>query len=159
MPRTLTPRAIIEAQRQNSNAVFLVLLTIQFQGWWPDLHVVNNSENITSRGMLFYGWPFKITLPEDVDSIIAASATVEIDNVDPVIWQSIRALHWSPTVVLEVIISDEPDSVVLTTTGLRLREASVTSTVVSATLIPDSIWQTGYPISDYDPAQNPGMFA
>jgi hypothetical protein len=159
MPRILSPRAILEAQRQNSEAVFLVLVTIFLEGVQPDLRVVNNTEDVISRGQTFIGCPFRITLPEDVDSVITTNAQLEIDNVDPRIWQSVRSLGFSPRVVIEIILASEPDTVLLKTQGLRLREASVTTTVVTGTLIPDSIWQTGFPIDDFDPAQNPGLFA
>jgi hypothetical protein len=159
MPRILSPRAILEAQRQNSEAVFLVLVTIFLEGVQPDLLVVNNTEDITSRGQKFVGCPFRISLPEDVDSVITTNAQLEIDNVDPRIWQAVRSLSFSPRVVIEIILASEPDTVLLKTQGLRLREASVTTTTVTGTLIPDSIWQTGFPIDDFDPPQNPGLFA
>jgi hypothetical protein len=159
MPRSLTPRAILEAQRLNSDAVFLVLVTIYLEGTQPDdLRVVNNTEDIYSRGKLFVGCPFRITLPEDVDGVITSSARLEIDNVDPRIWQAIRSLGFAPRVQIEVILADEPCNVVLATQGLKLREASVSTTIVGGTLVPDSIWQTGFPIADFDPPQNPGLF-
>jgi hypothetical protein len=161
MPRTLTPRAILEAQRTNSNAVFLVLMTIHIYEVLAvdDIRIVNNTEDLWSLGRLFIGYPFRITLPEDVDEVITSQATVEIDNVDPRIWEMLRGLTFSPRVTLEVVIADEPDSTVLSTTGLKLREATATTRVISATLIPDTIWQQGYPEGDFDPPQNPGLFS
>jgi hypothetical protein len=159
MPRTLSPRAILEAQRQNSTDVFLVLISIWMNGVTENICVVNNSENIVSRGVTFIGCPFRITLPEDVDQIVTSTASIELDNVDPRIWQAIRLLTFSPWVSIEVIIASEPDNVILATAGMRLREATATTKVISATLVPDSIWQTGYPEGDFDPPQNPGLFA
>lgn len=159
MPRPLNPRAILEAQRVNSDAVFLVLVTIFLNGVDQDIRVVNNVEDIWSRGARFIGCPFRITLPEDVDGLITSNASLEIDNVDPRIWQAVRRLGFAPRVSLEVIMASEPDNVLLSTIGLKLREATATTATISGTLVPDSMWQTGFPIADFDPAQNPGLFA
>jgi hypothetical protein len=160
MPRNLSPRAILEAQRLNSDAVFLVLLTVFLEGFRgeQDLRVVNNTEDITSKGRVFVACPFRITLPEDVDEVITSPASLEIDNVDPRIWQSVRMLPFAPRVSIEVILAEEPDTIVLSTVGLKLREATASTTTVSGSLVPDSIWQTGYPVADFDPQQNPGLF-
>lgn len=159
MPRSLTPRAILEAQRTSSDVAFLVLATIRLQGVAPDIFVVNNTEDIVSRGVTFVGCPFRITLPEDVDHVITSDAQIEIDNVDPRIWQAVRQLGFAPDILLEVVISAELDTPLLVTKGLKLRQATVTTQTVSGTLVPDSIWQTGFPSDDFDPAQNQGLFA
>jgi len=157
MPRSLTPRAVLEAQRENSDEAFLVLLTLRMNGVTDDIRVVNNTVDVTSRGENFIACPFKITLPDDLE-FATTNARLELDNVDPSIWQAVRELSFAPEVLLEVVLAGEPDSVVLATVGLKLREASATSSVISGTLIPDTIWQAGYPEGDYDPPQNPGMF-
>lgn len=158
MPRPLSPRAIIEAQRVNSTEVFLVLATVFMGGATEDIRIVNNTENLVSRGQTFIGIPLRITLPEDPEEFITSNASVEIDNVDPSIWQGLRSLGFSPSIMLEVVLASEPDTVILATTGLRLREATATTTTVSGTLVPDSIWQTGFPEGDFDPPQFPGLF-
>jgi hypothetical protein len=157
MPRSLTPRAILEAQRQNSDDTFLVLLSILLNGTAEDIHVVNNTVNITSRGVEYLACPFQIVLPDDVEYALT-NARLELDNVDPKIWQGIRLLSFAPEVRLEVILASDPDSVILGSSGLKLREASATNTVISGTLVPDTIWQAGFPEGDFDPPQNRGLF-
>lgn len=158
MPRSLTPTAILAAQRENSTDVFLVLVTI-FLGGAPteDIRVVNNTVNIVSRGITYLACPFSITLPDDLENA-TTSARLSIDNVDPSIWQGVRALGFGPSVSIEVVMASEPDTVVLATSGLVLREAQATKSAINGTLVPESIWQVGYPEGDFDPAQNPGMF-
>lgn len=158
MARPLSTRAIIEAQRINSDAVFLVLMTVFMENIEPDIFIVNNTENVASLGRQFIGCPFKLTLPEDTDQVLTSPCSIEIDNVDPRIWQGLRSLGFSPRVDIEVILSDEPDTILIKTEGLRLRQASATITTISASLIADSIWQQGYPQDDFDPRQNQGMF-
>jgi hypothetical protein len=159
MPRALTPRAVLESQRENSGDVFLVLLTIYLKGDpAEDIRVVNNVEDVVSRGNKFLACPFGIALPDDLE-YASTSARLTLDNVDPAIWQGVRLLGFAPDVGIEVVLASEPDNVVLSTVGLKLREASATKSTVTGTLVPDTIWQSGYPEGDFDPPQNPGMFA
>lgn len=164
MPRTLTLAAIRESQKEHGTVPFLVLLTIQLtevshHNDTPaeDITVVNNTEDIVSRGVTFIGCPFEIALP-DINDYTSSDATLTIDNVDPKIWQGVRMLNGAPNVILEVVLASDPDDVMLRTEGLRLREAQATSQVISGKLIPDTIWQGGFPAHDFDPSQNPGMF-
>lgn len=158
MPRLLTPTAIRAAQQENNEEVFLVLLTIQTTPEAAtDIRVVNNTENITSRGLEFLACPFGLSLPDSSDSTFT-TAQLEIDNVDTRIWQGVRALNQSAPVLIELVLASEPDTVVLVTDGLILREASATLTQITGTLLPDTVWQRGFPADDFDPAQNPGMF-
>jgi Domain of unknown function (DUF1833) len=157
MARTLTPRAVLEAQRENSSDTFLVLLTIHMAGTTEDIRVVNNTVNVASRQQIFTACPFSVTLPDDME-YSTTSARLSVDNVDPSIWQGIRQLGFAPEITLEVIVASEPDTVVMSTVGLKLREASATKAVIAATLVPDTIWQQGFPEGDFDPPQNQGMF-
>jgi hypothetical protein len=158
MPRQLTLAAVREAQKEHGQDPFLVLLTIEVDSPGEWVRVVNNTENIVSRGDTFIGCPFQIALP-DVNDYMTADATLTIDNVDPRIWQGVRMLTAAPIITMEVILASAPDDVMLQTTGLRLREASVTNQSITGKLVPDTIWQGGFPAHDFDPAQNPGMFS
>jgi hypothetical protein len=157
MPRALTPRAILEAQRLNSSDSFLVLLSFLIPGPDPDIRVVNNSVNIVSRGSTYIGMPFRIILPDEAE-YATTNARLELDNVDPTIWQGIRLLTAAPEVIIEVILASDPDVILIRSVGLKLREASATNEVISGLLIPDSVWQAGYPEADFDPPQNRGLF-
>lgn len=158
MPRNLTLAAVRESQREHGADPFLVLLTIEVDSPGEWVRVVNNTEDITSRGQTFIGCPFQIALP-DVNDYMTAEASLTIDNVDPRIWRGVRMLNAAPVVTLEVILASAPDDVMLQTNGLRLREASATNAAISGKLVPDTIWQGGFPAHDFDPAQNPGMFS
>ncbi len=157
MPRQLTLAAVREAQKEHGQDPFLVLLTIEVDAPGEWVRVVNNTENIVSRGETFIGCPFQIALP-DINDYTSSDATLTIDNVDPRIWQGVRMLTAAPNTILEVILASEPDDVMLRTEGLRLREAQATSQSITGKLVPDTIWQTGFPAHDFDPSQNPGMF-
>jgi hypothetical protein len=157
MPRTLTLAALRESQKEHGLDPFLVLLTIEVDAPGEWIRVVNNTENIISRGETFIGCPFQIALP-DINDYTSSDATLTIDNVDPRIWQGVRMLTSAPRTILEVILASDPDDVMLRTEGLHLREAQATSQSITGKLVPDTIWQAGFPAHDFDPSQNPGMF-
>jgi hypothetical protein len=151
----LDRNAIREAQSEHSSDVFLVLLTIL--ATTPPVRIVNNTENITSRGEEFIACPFAIAFPDSSDYTIN-DAQIQIDNVDVRIWAAARQVDDAPEVLLEVILASDPDEVLLATTGLKLREASATHAVISGKLLAETVWHAGFPAHDYDPLQNPGIF-
>lgn len=157
MPRQLTLQAIRQSQAENGNDPFLVLLTIEVDAPGDNVTVVNNTEDIVSRGVTYIGCPFSIALP-DINDHTMSEATLSIDNVDTRIWKGVRALNSAPNVVLEVVLASDPDNPMFRTEGLKLREASADYQKVSGKLIPDTIWRMGFPAHEFDPSQNPGMF-
>lgn len=155
MPRSLSPSAIRAAQAENNPDPFLLLLTVDVSGQF--VYLVNNTVDIVSRGTNFVGCPFSFVLPDSLDQVIS-EATLEIDNVDPRIWQGLRELNEAPYITIEVILASEPNTVLLKGEGMRLREASTTSQKITGKIVPDTIWQAGFPVHEFDPAQNPGLF-
>lgn len=157
MPRQLTLKAIRESQKEHGTIPFLVLLAIEIESTNEWIYLVNNTENIVSRGVTYLGCPFEIALP-DVNDHTASEATLTVDNVDTRIWQGVRLLTSAPNIVLEVILASDPDDVMLRTEGMKLREAAATSKSITGKIVPDTIWQGGFPAHDFDPSQNPGIF-
>jgi hypothetical protein len=157
MPRSLTIPAIRQAQSEHGDDPFLVLIAIEAGTPGTYIRVVNNTENIISRGETFIGCPFSLSLPDVTDTGLS-DFSISVDNVDPQIWQGIRALNAAPLVFIEVILASDPDTPLLTTSGLRLREASATAQVITGKLVPDTMWQLGFPAHEFDPSQNAGMF-
>jgi hypothetical protein len=149
--------AIRQAQDENSNQPFLVLLTFYLAPATTDVRIVNNTLDIVSRGQTFIGCPFAIALPDGTDQI-ATGAEIEVDNVDTRMWQGVRALSEAPLVKVEVVLSTAPNTVLVDTDGLRLREVTATRATLRGKLVPDSIWQAGFPAHEFDPRQFQGLF-
>lgn len=153
----LTTAALRAANAENNPDPFLVLMTIKLAPEGEDVRVVNNTEDVTSRGQVFIACPFAIALPEASENVIT-NAEVQIDNVDTRIWQGVRALTFAPEVLLEVVLASAPSTVLIGTDGLKLRETTATQRTISGKLVPDSVWTAGFPAHDFDPAQFQGMF-
>jgi hypothetical protein len=157
MPRLLDRQAVAVAQLENTDEVFLLLMTIKLEPEEADIFIVNNTVDIVSRGVTFIGCPFSLSLPDSNDRTIN-DASLAVDNVDDRIWKGVQALSRAPEILLEVIMASRPNDVVMASGGLFLREASATNTTVTGKLMAETVWQAGFPAHDFDPSQNPGIF-
>src|SRR5262245_40935514 len=132
------PRALSTAARQaiygaQTAEVFLPLLTITHPALSPSLYFVSNTQNVTSRGQLYLGWPFEIALPgefEDQQPVVQ----LRIDNVDRRILEGIRMLTSPPTVTLEVVLASAPDTVEGGPFELTLRGIKYDALAISGSL-------------------------
>lgn len=131
--RTLSTNALSSAFAQQTDEVWLVLLTIDHPSLTTPLRFVNNMESVTSRGDLFIAFPFEIEFPEqDPDS--AGEARITIDNIDRQIVTTIREITSPPSVTLEVVLASTPSTVEASFTGMVLRDVKYDAVKVSGTL-------------------------
>lgn len=156
MSRTLSSTALASAHAQETGEVWLVLLTITHSTLPTPIRVVNNTEDITSRGLLFQGFPFRIVLPgESSDGPVHAS--LEFDNVERTAIAAIRTTNSPPSVTIEVILASAPDTVELSFAGLQLREANYDALTISGELHFESLMNEPITLS-MTPSRLPGLF-
>jgi hypothetical protein len=154
--RNLSFKAIQSMQATNTTEVWLMLLTIYHHSLSIPIYLVNNNENIVSRGNTYIGLPFEVDLPnEDQDAPGAASLTV--DNVDRVIVDAIRAMDVPPTITLEVILASTADNVEIAFYDLVLRNVTYDATTVKGSLQWEDILVEPLALT-MTPARFPGMF-
>jgi len=68
MPRTLSNAALASMNAQATGEVWLVLLTLSHPTLATPIRLVNNNEDVVSRGSTFLAFPFEVELPgEDPD--------------------------------------------------------------------------------------------
>ena len=156
MPRSLSNTALGSMNAQATSEVWLVLLTISHATLPTPIRLVNNNEDVVSRGNTFIAFPFEIELPgEDPDQ--PPKAMLRIDNVDRRVVQTIRSITAPPTVTLEVILASAPDTVEVSFTNMTLRNAQYDATTVSGELTFDSIYTEPVTLT-MTPNRFPGMF-
>lgn len=100
--------------------------------------VVNNNEDVVSRGNTFTAYPFSINLPSDIEGE-ARRASITIDNVSREITRYVRQSLEPPTVKIELVLSSTPNTVEKTIDFLRMVEVSYDAMTVTATLEPFDI--------------------
>lgn len=154
--RTLSPAALRAGNAQQTDEVYLVLLTIAHPGLAQPIRVVNNNENATSRGNEFVAYPFEIELPGE-DSDQPPLARLRIDNVDRMIVATIREIASPPSVTIEVVLASQPDTVEVAFESLVMRNVSYDAVAVTGELVFEQI--VVEPVATtMTPAKFPGLF-
>lgn len=115
--------------------IFLCLMTVTSADGNDTARLVNNNEDVVSRGNTYLAYAFSIVLPID-DPDQAPSVRLTIDNVDRRITEFIRALIDPPTFKIEVVLSSAPNTVERTIDFLSLTEVTYDALQVSGTLVP-----------------------
>lgn len=154
--RALSQRALDSAFSQETDEVWLMLLTVAHPALPESLRFVNNYESVVSRGNLFIAFPFEVELPEqDADS--AGEARLKIDNIDRQIVDVVRTITSPPSITFEVVLASQPDTVEAIFEGLTLRNVDYDALSVKGTLKFEDI--VTEPISvGMTPQRFPGMF-
>lgn len=142
---------------QETDQVFLVLITIAHEELEDDIRVVVNMENITSRGQLYVAYPVDVELPsENEDS--PPQARLTIDNISTEITRAVRAIRSAPVVTIEIVLADTPDLVEASFPTFYMQGVSYDKLTVSGTLTVDDFTTEPYPSLTFNPAQFPGLF-
>jgi hypothetical protein len=106
------PRSISSGYRLSTHSVFsddvdLIFLTISHDTLLDPLRVVRDTKDYVYDGETWTGFPFEISILSDTDE--APSATLEIQNVDLIIGETIHNLMTPPRLKLELLSSDDFD--------------------------------------------------
>lgn len=141
--------------QSSTNEAIFVLLT--FTSPTGVIRVVNNNEDITSRGNVFTAYPFNIVLDTD-DGESQPEISLAIDNVDLMLITAIRGLLEPPTIKLELILSSTPDIVEKTIDYLHLDSVQYDAMTIQAKMRPINILQRKFPSSSYTASRFMDLF-
>ena len=153
----MTTALTTSAFAQDTDEVWLVLITIDHDDLAQPIRVVNNTEDITSNGETFVGFPFDITLP-DAREDAPPRARLVIDNVSREIAQAVRTITSAPTVTIEVVRAGDPDTVEQSWPFFKLRNVKWDVAQVSGDLTLEDFTREPYPAGIFSPASFPGLF-
>lgn len=157
MSRSLSLAARQGINAQETDEVFLLLLTLDHEDIAEPIRVVNNMEDVISRGDTYIAYPFEIALPdEDPESV--ARVTLRIDNVDREIVKSLRAIASPLSVALEVVMASSPDLVEAGPFNMTLVSAEYDALTVTGELAFEDVLNEPFPGHAYVPSDYPGLF-
>lgn len=142
---------------QETDDVFLVLLTIDHTDINPPIRVVNNNEDITSNGNVFVAYPFDIQLPDSMEDS-PPRARLVIDNISREIAQAIRNISTPATVLIEIIRAADPDTIEMTFATFNLKNVKWDVFKVSGDLVMENMEIEPFPAGQFSPAYFPGLF-
>jgi hypothetical protein len=153
----LSPAALSAVLAQETDKAFLPLLTIDHPDLADPIRVVCDGQQCVSNGDTYLAFPFNIDFPPaDPDS--PPQVRLVIDNVDQKIIVGLRTLSSAPTVTLQVVMSDTPDTIEAGPFEMTLRQAVYDSLTIEGTLNFEDILNEAYPGDSYTPANFPGLF-
>jgi Domain of unknown function (DUF1833) len=135
----------------------LWLLTIEAESGEP-MRLVNNTQNVTSRGQTFIAFPFQIHAPDDREDQLP-QVQLAIDNVDRSIVAWARTVLQAPTLALELVLAGTPDVVEAGPFHFTLRDVTYDALVVTGTLAFENILGEPFPQYSFTPNYFPGIFA
>lgn len=142
---------------QETADVWLPLLTITHPDIDPSIRVVFNTQAIISRGEEFLPFPFDIQLPSEEDDA-PSRARLVIDNVSREIAQAVRLIRTPPSVLIEIIRADAPDTVEMSWPNFWLRNVNWNAQQVSGELVLEDLVDEPYPAGTFTPASFPALF-
>ena len=140
-----------------TDEVVLPLLTISHPDLGDDIRVVNNWEDIYSRGMRFVKMPFEVILPDESDDR-PPRAQLRIQNVTREIVEHIRTVDTAVSVKIEIIMASTPDEPEATFSGLQLGQVEADAFFISGDLTVADLTTESYPARNFSPASFPGIF-
>lgn len=142
---------------QETDEAAIPLLTIAHPDMAETIRVACDGKAVTSRGNDFVAYPFAIDLP-DQDPDRPPSMTLTVDNVDQDIVAGVRAVASPPTVTLEIVDSETPDTVEVGPYVMQLNSAAYDPLKVSGQLGFDDVLNEEFPGDGYTPQNFPDLF-
>lgn len=156
MSRPLSPAAVASLTAENTDEVWVVLLTIDHPTLTDPIRVANNNEDVTSNDALYIGLPFSIELPgEDADE--PGTASIQVPNVDREIVAAARGVTGRASATIEVVLASQPDLIEVGFYGLEMTEVEWDASTVRGRLRFEQIMTE--PLSPIiTPERFPGVF-
>lgn len=157
MPNTLSFQLLEQLFAQESNDPFLTLVTLSHSTFDSDIHLVNNTKSIVSRGNTYAPFPMKIRLPID-DGESARDFTLEMDNVSLELIKAIRSVTTQIGVKMEMILASMPDVVQMEQSDLLIVTMTYDAHKITARVVLDSFLAVEITSEKYNPSNFPGIF-
>jgi len=155
--KKLSPEAIKAIHVTETEKVFLHLITIETSGGVL-LRVVDNKQNIISRGEKYFSAAFSILLPEETEDA-PRPCRLAIDNTDLLIFQEIKkAVHQEILIKIVVIMADTPDIYERGPLKFKLRNVCATKETIEGELYDLYLADRKFPKDSYTPEDFEGMF-
>lgn len=157
MPNTLSQELLAQLFSQESTDPFLTLVTLSHPDWDEDFRLVNNTEDVVSRGLTYLSFPVTLVLPVD-DGETSPEISIEFDNVSLYLIGKLRSITSGVQAKLEMILHSLPDDVQITLDDLVLHSINYNKTKISAKLVLENLLNTKLTSEKYTPKNFPGVF-
>jgi hypothetical protein len=141
----------------NTGEVFLFLLTFNHPSFRLPIHLVNNLENISSRGVEYQAFPLELTLPaDDGDSLPTIEITCQNASLELI--DEVRSITGPMSLKLEFILASQPDIVEFSIQDMRVATVQYDKDVLKMSCTVDDLLSTSFPAHRYLPSNFAGLF-
>ena len=157
MSNQISAELLAQLYSPNSDDPLLTLFTLDHELFPAPILLVNNNEDIVSRGLTYNKFPVKLVLPPD-DGETERVVNISFDNVSQELLEEIRTVTSPIRLKLELILASIPDEVQMEFDELKLVQVSYNSQTINARIIPDDFLNAAMTSEKYDPTTFPGLF-
>mgnify|MGYP006317776725 CR=1 FL=1 len=110
-----------------------------------------------SRGTNFIYYPCRFKLPDDTDSG-PGEMSLEIDNVNRELIETVRNIHTPLSVKVEVVMDNALDTVDLEWPEYTLTGISYNANIITGTMTLENLIREPFPGLSFTPSTAPGIF-
>lgn len=142
---------------RNTDQVPLWLLTITHEASGETHRLVNNLDDITSRGHTFQAFPFEFVLPAD-DGEQLPEIPVVINHVSDELIALLRKNADGVVILAEIVLASAPDQPEYTIEDLVIKTVTYNGSQITLTAKVEDLITQRFPADDYLPRTFPGMF-
>jgi len=153
----LSQKLVQAVMQPNTGEVFLLLVTFNHSSFPEPIYLVNNLENITSRGKEFLAFPIDLVLPPD-DGDTLPSVQITCQNASLELIDEVRSVQGPMSVTIEMVLASSPDYVEASINDLRVAGAQYDKNTIQLTATVDDLLNTSFPKEKYQPGNFPGLF-
>ena len=157
MPRTLSAAARRAAFAAETGEWWVTLITLSHPSLPEPLRFCTDTVDTVSRGHTFHRSPIQVVLPDDSGDQTQTSR-LTIDNLDQAYTQALRSITTPLTVLLEVVLASDPDTVEMSCPDLQLRRATLDDAIIDGELTGDGLVGEPFPAQIMAPSGFPGLF-
>lgn len=142
---------------QNTDQVFLFLLTLNHPELSAPIRVVNNTEDLVSNGHNYTAFPFNLVLPQD-DGDTLPQVIITLSNVTLEFIDEIRSLTGALDVTLQVVLASSPNYVEMSIEGMKTYTINYDAQTIQAVCQVEDVLNMSFPNELYLPSNFPGLF-
>ncbi len=110
-----------------------------------------------SRSEKFVYLPMQVLLPDEQHGSLPR-ASITMYDVTAYVLPALRTLTGPPSVFLELVMSNAPDTVIADFSGLKLASTTYTKDSISGQLVMDGLDTEPFPAHSFVPSSFPGLF-
>jgi len=144
---------------ETTDKVFLHLLTITHADLTTPIRLTDDRADIVSRSNTYTAFPFSISLPPSIENEVP-SVRLVIGNVSRELMDEIRTITTPPTISLELISHDAPDTVEIGPLDFKLKSADYDAQTIEASIgFEEDFLTEPFPAARFTPQGFPALFA